>query len=339
MKRTLSHDQPEVSVLVPIYNSEEHLAACLDSISAQTLQSMEVICINDGSSDRSSEIVERSANLDPRIVIINKGNSGYGDSLNLGLERARGVFVGILESDDFVEPRMYKKLFALATNNGADIVKSDFYNHADGVSTRANIIPANNAGRLIEPSVDHEILKAQPSVWSAIYACTFLKKNGIQFTDTPGASFQDTAFNLKALTVSDKVWLTRDAFVHYRRDNLGSSIHSNDKVFTVCDEYDNFERFMLDYPEKMSMIAGPLQAIKFETYSWNLSRLSGQAQLDFYNKMYRDFTLLEEIGPIRYEYFPNEDIPLLKLLLTGNPDFVQRSIQARSIKFGRTTLK
>lgn len=326
-------NSPEISVIVPIYNSEQYLQACLDSILHQTQKSMEVICVNDGSSDNSMEIIEQSAREDPRVVVLDKENSGYGDSINQGFKRARGNYVGIIESDDFIDANMFEKLLAIAMQNDADIVKSDFFEYVDGVSRKANIIPSADVNRLITPCDNFAIFKAQPSIWSAIYARAFLEERKIVFTDSPGASFQDTAFNLKTLASSDKVWLTKDAYVHYRRDNYGSSIHSNDKVFAVCDEYDNFDRYMDDYPERMAKIKQPLQAVKFETYSWNLSRLSGRDQQDFFNHMHQTFVSLHDKGFICYDDFAPEDVPLLGLLLEGNQDFVRASIEARTAKY------
>ena len=105
---------PNVTILIPIYNAEAYLRECLLSVLYQTLSNMEVICINDGSNDRSLDIMERIAQNDERIIILNKDNSGYGDSLNHGLERARGNYIGIIESDDFVDKDMFRKLYALA---------------------------------------------------------------------------------------------------------------------------------------------------------------------------------------------------------------------------------
>jgi glycosyltransferase involved in cell wall biosynthesis len=333
MTTTFSKSSPEISVLVPIYNAEQYLPACLGSVLNQTQGSMEVICINDGSNDNSMDIIERTAREDPRVVVLDKENSGYGDSLNQGLERVGGSSVGIIEADDFSEPTMYQKLFAIAMRNGADIVKSDFFEHIDGVSRKANIIPESDANKLITPCDDFTIFKAQPSIWSAIYARSFLDEREIVFTDSPGASFQDTAFNLKTLATSDKVWLTTDAYVHYRRDNAASSIHSNDKVFAVCDEYSAFESYMMKYPERMAKIERSLQAVKFETYSWNLSRLSGQAQQAFFDLMHQEFVSLRNQGFIDYDDFASEDVPLLELLLDGKPGFVHASVEARNAKY------
>ena len=90
--------------LVPIYNVERYLQRCLDSAAAQTLENIEIICINDGSTDLSPAIIREYMERDARFVMIDKANSGYGDSMNRGLDQARGEYVGILESDDFMAP-------------------------------------------------------------------------------------------------------------------------------------------------------------------------------------------------------------------------------------------
>lgn len=306
---------------------------CLDSVLNQSQQSMEVICINDGSSDHSMDIIKEAATSDSRVSVVDKENSGFGNSLNRGLQLARGDYIGIIESDDFVDTTMYQKLLSIAKRHRADIVKSDFFEYTNGVSRKAGIIPTADANKLIAPCDNFAIFRAQPSIWSGIYSRAFLKDRNIIFTDSPGASFQDTAFNLKTLATSDNVWLTQDAFVHYRRDNEGSSIHSSGKLFAVCNEFDAFEKYMSSYPERMLKIQHPLQSVRFETYSWNLSRLSGQEQKDFYEHMLRKFTSLRSEGLIRPEDFSVEDAGLLELLLDGDQDFIHESIEARTAKY------
>mgnify|MGYP000450017110 FL=1 len=96
-------DTPKVSLLVPPFcNVERYLRVCLDSAVAQTLNDIEIICINDGSTDSSPDIIREYMEHDPRVKMIDKANSGYGDSMNRGLEMARGEYVGILESDAYV---------------------------------------------------------------------------------------------------------------------------------------------------------------------------------------------------------------------------------------------
>ena len=101
---------PKVSVLVPIYNVEEYLDECLTSIAVQTLKDIEIICINDGSTDNSPRILQKYAKKYSNFIVINKKNSGYGDSMNRGLEKASGEYIGIVESDDFIEFNAFKEL-------------------------------------------------------------------------------------------------------------------------------------------------------------------------------------------------------------------------------------
>ena len=191
---------PKISVLVPIYNVEKYLEECLESIISQTLQDIEVICINDGSTDGSLKIIKKYAKNDPRFVIINKKNSGYGDSMNRGLAKATGEYIGIVESDDWVEKDMFESLYSLAKENEAEVVKSNFYNyftspeksHING--TVARIVHPNEVGKIIDTTVSHHIIWQQPCIWTAIYKKDFLDNYNIRFLPSPGASYQDFGY-------------------------------------------------------------------------------------------------------------------------------------------------
>lgn len=95
---------PQITVLVPVYNVERYLRECLDSIRAQTFVDFEAICINDGSTDASRDIIQEYLDTDARFRVIDKPNSGYGASMNMGLDAARGSYIAILESDDLYMP-------------------------------------------------------------------------------------------------------------------------------------------------------------------------------------------------------------------------------------------
>lgn len=244
-----NNEKVDVSILVPICNVEKYLEKCLESLINQTMKDIEIICIDDGSTDRSSEIIDEYAKKDRRVKAIHKENSGYGDSMNLGLEHAKGKYIGILESDDFAELDMFERLYSIATIHNADIVKSNFYfywangENNDGVeqNTLFKIIEEYEDRKVIEP-VNYEngkMFKAKASIWSAIYKSSFLKENRIIFLDTPGASFQDTSFTFKAFSAAKRMVLVEDAYVHYRQDNEGSSVNNLDKKRTfVFKEYD-----------------------------------------------------------------------------------------------------
>ena len=124
---------PKVSILVPCCNVEKFVYQCLDSIRNQTLNDIEVLCINDGSTDGTLNILRQFAETDSRFFVIDKSNSGYGDSMNLGLDRCTGKYIGIVESDDFIEPTMFERLLAVAEENDLDIARTGYFFYTDGV--------------------------------------------------------------------------------------------------------------------------------------------------------------------------------------------------------------
>lgn len=104
----------KVSIIVPAYNVEPYLVECMESITKQTLSDIEIICINDGSTDGTLKILKSYAEKDPRIVLIDKENGGYGIGMNIGLSVATGEYIGIVEPDDFVPVNMFGDLYEIA---------------------------------------------------------------------------------------------------------------------------------------------------------------------------------------------------------------------------------
>ena len=100
----------KVSVIVPVYNVQEYLAECMESILTQTLQDIEIICVDDGSTDRCVEMLDDYARQDQRVKVIHKSNTGYGNTMNVGMRAAEGEYIGIVESDDRILPNFYERL-------------------------------------------------------------------------------------------------------------------------------------------------------------------------------------------------------------------------------------
>ena len=125
----------KVSVIVPVYNVENYLKQAISSVINQTLKEIEIICVNDGSTDSSKAILDEYQKSDDRIIVVNKSNKGYGAACNTGLKLARGKYVAILEPDDFIDAEMYENLYSLAQSCDADMVKSAFYEFSDGIGS------------------------------------------------------------------------------------------------------------------------------------------------------------------------------------------------------------
>lgn len=113
---------PLISVIVPIYNMESLLPRCLDSLAAQTLRDLEIICVDDGSTDGSGGIVRKYASGDSRFRLITQENSGRAEARNAGIRAAAAPYLGFADPDDYVEPDMYERLYRLAEESGADMV-------------------------------------------------------------------------------------------------------------------------------------------------------------------------------------------------------------------------
>lgn len=309
---------PRVSVLVPIYNVAEFLPQCLQSLSNQIMDDMEIICINDGSTDNSLDIIKDFQKKDHRIKILDKKNTGYGDSMNRALKKASGEYIGIVESDDYVDPNMFIDLFSLAKKFDADIAKSNYFEFRNGQDIVREIILQEEAGQVFNPIDKTKIFYQSPSIWSAIYRRDFLEKNKINFLPTPGASYQDASFNFKTLAMAEKIVLTDKPYLHYRRDNMGSSVKSSGKTFVINDEYAEVEKYLKKH-RRWDTYAKVFQAVKFAGYHWNMLRLPRRDLKPFLLRMRAEFFDAKQRGLLKKAYFPNLHWKVLNIILKRPP--------------------
>lgn len=272
---------PKVTVLVPCYNVEKFLPACMDSLVGQTLRELQIICINDGSTDSTLQILQSYAAKDDRIQIIDKPNSGYGASMNRGLKAAKGEYVGIVESDDFAHRKMFEKLYRFAVKHDCDLVKSNYNEFCAGRARPVRPFKGFGYGQVFAPSQRIGVIKVLPIIWTGLYRRSMLEENGILFNETPGASYQDTSFVQRVWFAAERVALLRNRFLNYRIDNAASSVKSQAKVYAVCDEFAASEAFLAKRPEKQRTFAPVLNAVKFATYKWNYNRIAREFHDEF----------------------------------------------------------
>jgi len=117
---------PKVSVVLPVYNTSACLREALDSVTRQAFRDIEIICVNDGSTDNSLDIIKEYTDMDDRNTVINKPNGGYGHTMNVGMDAATGEYLGILETDAFLDLTMYEDLYALADSHHLDTIRGSF---------------------------------------------------------------------------------------------------------------------------------------------------------------------------------------------------------------------
>ena len=317
---------PKVSVLVPICNVERYLEECLDSLAAQSFTDFEVLCINDGSTDGSLAIIHRYMEADARFRVIDKPNSGYGASMNMGLANAIGEYIAILESDDFFEPNALELLVDAAERNQFDVVKADFYLYWSTPQERDElfrIVDEQEVGRTMRPIDDLAIFFRKPSIWSALYRSSFLRDNGIDFLETPGASYQDAGFNFKVWASAARATFIADPILHYRQDNEKSSVNSSAKVYCVCDEYASMASFVNDRLDGDPRLMGILECMKFDSYMWNYDRLSGDLRGDFIVRASSEFADDLDKGLVDFRLFDPWTAAELRLLASDPERFCE----------------
>ena len=314
---------PLISVLIPIYNVESYLEECLDSICAQTFSDFEAICINDGSTDGSRAIIQSYLDKDQRFKVIDKANSGYGASMNLGLTVAKGVYIAILESDDFFVPETLEVLYRTVSGFNAQVAKANcvFYWSKPSVKEEfVDLVPPAQIGRVVNPQAEHEIFYLKPSIWSGLYRRDFLEQNDIGFLETPGASYQDASFNFKVWTAATQVAFVKDALVYYRQDNQGSSVNSPDKAYCVVEEYAEMERY-LDKRTAPEWLYTVKTKMKYDTYMWNYERLADELKLDFLEHMSAELADDQKSGRLDRQLFDEWGLINLETIIRSPEEF------------------
>ena len=235
---------PKVSVVVPVYNVENYLRECMDSLVRQTLREIEIICVNDGSMDNSPEILREYAENDSRIILINQDNGGYGKAMNVGMDRAAGEYLGIVEPDDYVRLTMFEDLYRAAEENSLDLVKADFDrfvtgNDGERVFTRVRLSQrTTDYGRVFKPAEEKESFFFVMNTWAGIYRLSFLREYGIRHHETPGASFQDNGFWFQTFLYAKRAMILDTPYYCVRRDNPNSSVNNPGKAYAMNREYD-----------------------------------------------------------------------------------------------------
>ena len=157
---------PKVSVLVPTYNTEKYLQQNLDALTGQTLRDIEIIAINDGSTDASLKIMQEYAARDARIRIVDKPNSGYGASLNIGIAQARGEYIAISEPDDYIERTMLAKMFKAGKKYNADLVKCNYFEHFETHEEKHRNLDGYPYNVVFDAADKPQIIRTIPSIWT-----------------------------------------------------------------------------------------------------------------------------------------------------------------------------
>lgn len=235
----LTKEEHTVSVIIPIYNAEKYLKCCLDSVITQSYPYLEIICVNDGSTDKSAEIIQEYAQKDNRIVVITQPNRGLSAARNAGLDKSSGNYIMFVDADDFIEVTMVEVLLEnLLTYNSDFAIESvwvyDEKNQSkaetnDAYFTLSWLNPSFNKRAFSHKELIKELFFMPVMAWSKIYDARFLKGSGVRFPE--GLTYEDNPFFYELFFKAQRVSVDRRKLYNYRVNVDGSITKKSTKNY------------------------------------------------------------------------------------------------------------
>lgn len=290
---------PRVSVVLPVYNVERYLAACLDSLRSQSLRDIEIICVDDGSTDRSPMLLEMAAATDSRISIITKPNGGLSSARNVGLAAATGDYVMFVDSDDFLHRRACETVVKTFAKTQAEIVTFGAYIHPSAHATRwltKTLSPRKKVFEAFEPDLLFKEA-ARPFVWRSAFTRMFLEREGLGFDETVPFG-EDQVFYFAAYPLSRRTALIPKRLYYYRASRPHSLMASRfEDRREMLKEHQHIARVILDGWNDR----GWLEQYRVPMLGWVLDFLAGEAASAPGNSGRQ---LRRSLAALLQEYFP-----------------------------------
>lgn len=231
----------KISVIVPIYNTSKFLRACLDSLVNQTFKDIEIICINDGSTDNSLEILEQYRNKDERIKVISQENGGISAARNKGIELASGDYISFIDSDDYVDNNFYEKLYDAIERNGADIAAATILRKKQ---TYEKVRVKYDEEKIYETLADKIKICAIPKccyIWNKLYKTSLVKENPFK----NGVFYEDILWSPEIIKKSKKLVTVADTNYYYVAHSSSTVKKPQDKKHQM-DSY-NAKKFIVNF--------------------------------------------------------------------------------------------
>lgn len=324
-----------VSIIIPIYNVENYIRECLDSAINQTLNNIEIICVDDGSTDNSSNILDEYARKDSRIKIIHKANGGYGQAMNVGNSYAIGEYLAILEPDDYVALNMYEELYKRAKEDDLDFAKSDYQIFwGEKQKRKYEYICINGDKGMYNKVLNKTAIKRL--FWNAmatttgIYKHSFIMENEIKYNETPGASYQDVGFNFQVLINAKKAYIFEKAFYMYRQDNPNSSVNNRAKIKCIFEE----QKFIYNIIKKDSDVFREYlryyNLVSYLTDIYNFGRIADDLKHEFIQYVSEKYKGLADKKELDYSMLNNLEYDVMMKIMNNPKEYVEGYLKRKS---------
>ena len=299
----------ELSVVLPVYNVEKYLPRCIETLTAWKASYVEFLFVNDGSTDYSAQVIESYAEKDSRIHLLNKENGGCASARNYGIEHARGRYIGFVDSDDFVDERMFQKLLSRAIMGNYEL---SYCGYCEYYEDTGDLEPILNdclgepyvSGTYRQDKVQKLAINTRVAIWRCIYKKSLLERSHLRFHEDL-KRFDDLPFRVECIFSAQSAVCVPEYLYFYRLGRRGQDVSCTDERlwvhFRIFEYLDDFveqmrDRRLLDY----------LQIIKVNTHGYALGRIEKRyykrykkeaaAQLDKYAGTIRTLCLLIVYG-------------------------------------------
>lgn len=220
----------KVSIIVPAYNVDKYIEKCLNTLVNQTLKEIEIIVVNDGSTDRTKQEIQKFVEKYPeKIIYLEKENGGLSDARNYGMPYAKGEYIGCIDSDDYIEENMYEEMYKKAKEENSDMVECDFiWEYPDKQRIDVGKIYNNKKEAMIY---------ARVVAWNKIIRREIIEKQQIQYPK--GLRYEDVEFFYKILPSLEKISFVKKPFIHYIQRENSIANTQNERVKEIFDIWNN----------------------------------------------------------------------------------------------------
>lgn len=323
---------PIVSIILPSLNVAGYIEECIKSAISQTLTEIEIIIIDAGSTDGTWEIEQQYASKDARIVLLQSEKKSYGYQCNQAIERSRGEYIAILETDDYVVPEMYERLYSVAQAHNLDYVKADCDTYYEQINGERFFWHRKSFGRNdlydceLTPRKIPEIPIGDWYLWQGIYRKSFLEKWEIRFNESKGAAYQDIGFLCQTTARAEKAMYLRDSLYRYCIGRAEASSNLGRGLINAKGEYERILTMMEGKQDPDVLRSIHIRMVKSFVLSYNEIRDMGdidnhEGRAEEYHWFCNQLRSAIEKGLITEDNFSGDWWKKMQLLLKGEDSF------------------
>ena len=276
----------ELSVILPVYNVGKYIQKCIDTLTEWKAPYLEFIFVSDGSKDESVEIIKKAMENDQRIKLIEKENGGCASARQVGLEAARGNYIGFIDPDDFIDPSMYRELIARAILGNMDISFCGYNEYYEDTKrskpVEDPIAYPTMYGLYTRKDIDPLISYLRIGIWRGIYRKKMIEDNNIHFyLDLP--RFDDLPFKVETIAVATKVASVNKHLYYYRLNREGQDVSIDDQRLYV--HFDIFKHLDVFFENRSEEQKKYYEIVKRDTHNWALTKLRKEFVEEYKAKM------------------------------------------------------